>query len=457
MHFISKNIKALRLERGWTQQEMADLLFVTRQTVSNWENGKALPDVETLLQIAEKLNIDVNELVYGKRQPDERLKKDVVTSLIRLTVLYICQNILSIVNQKYLSPNFITSGMHLYYFTIDPLKLFFSGMLLIQLLKSCGVIKKCKGSKYLKIYKYIFMAVFALFSIAPFASYRIDFIILLFNLKIGQFANLDYFSSADYAIMLPQWITNIRDFLVTIALSGSKFYKPPYYLIFCAMGIVYEFAKPYRRESNLQNIYTARDAVQQIKNVIKNPDIHIKRLVYNCRKTFEFITTKSPFIRHSALALAVLYLLEILTGKHTTLFRKWIHMGITAPLTFFVAGIIIAIFFKRHITVYKTDGFRLRKLVLALSAGLLAVSLLVFIPEILRAATLLLDRAGIITVTGTYDITGWVLTPPLWFDRLHEAFTKINTSSKIWWWAVAGFICEATKPYHGKEKYNTAK
>jgi transcriptional regulator with XRE-family HTH domain len=76
MHIIAKNIKQLRQEKNWTQQEMADMLFVTRQTVSNWENGKALPDVETLLQIAEKLNIDVNDLVYGKNNSNEILKKD---------------------------------------------------------------------------------------------------------------------------------------------------------------------------------------------------------------------------------------------------------------------------------------------------------------------------------------------------------------------------------------------
>ena len=39
MHSIAKNIKMIRKEKGWTQQQMADFLFVTRQTVSNWENG----------------------------------------------------------------------------------------------------------------------------------------------------------------------------------------------------------------------------------------------------------------------------------------------------------------------------------------------------------------------------------------------------------------------------------
>ena len=39
MYDISKNLKKLRQQRNWTQQQMADVLFVTRQAVSNWETG----------------------------------------------------------------------------------------------------------------------------------------------------------------------------------------------------------------------------------------------------------------------------------------------------------------------------------------------------------------------------------------------------------------------------------
>ena len=55
MHDISKNLKKLRLQRNWTQQQMADMLFVTRQAVSNWETGKSMPDLAILENIAQKL------------------------------------------------------------------------------------------------------------------------------------------------------------------------------------------------------------------------------------------------------------------------------------------------------------------------------------------------------------------------------------------------------------------
>ena len=54
-----------------TQEELAAQLHVTRQAVSAWETGKALPDVETLERIAAALGTDVTEVIHGaKSAPD---------------------------------------------------------------------------------------------------------------------------------------------------------------------------------------------------------------------------------------------------------------------------------------------------------------------------------------------------------------------------------------------------
>ncbi len=45
---IGKNIKRLRERNHMTQEELAEKLFVTRQAISKWENGKTEPDIETL-------------------------------------------------------------------------------------------------------------------------------------------------------------------------------------------------------------------------------------------------------------------------------------------------------------------------------------------------------------------------------------------------------------------------
>ena len=62
---IGKNIRALRTRRKMTQDELAEKLYVSRQTVSNYETGKTRPDIDTLIKIAEIMDVDVNVLIYG--------------------------------------------------------------------------------------------------------------------------------------------------------------------------------------------------------------------------------------------------------------------------------------------------------------------------------------------------------------------------------------------------------
>ena len=62
---IGSNIKKLRVKQGLTQDELAQALFVTRQTVSNYETGRSNPDVDMLQRISEVLHTDINYLLYG--------------------------------------------------------------------------------------------------------------------------------------------------------------------------------------------------------------------------------------------------------------------------------------------------------------------------------------------------------------------------------------------------------
>ena len=65
MSNIGKTIKKIRAEKGMTQEQLAERLHVTRQAVSNWEQGKTQPDVETLSAMAEVFEMPVEELIYG--------------------------------------------------------------------------------------------------------------------------------------------------------------------------------------------------------------------------------------------------------------------------------------------------------------------------------------------------------------------------------------------------------
>lgn len=68
MSNIGKNISKFRKEQEMTQDQLAERLHVTRQAVSNWENGKTQPDVETLGQLAECLGVSVETMIYGKSE-----------------------------------------------------------------------------------------------------------------------------------------------------------------------------------------------------------------------------------------------------------------------------------------------------------------------------------------------------------------------------------------------------
>lgn len=65
---VGKNIKKVREEKGLTQEALAEKLNVTRQAVSNWENEKTQPDIDTLHNIADILEVDIERLIYGKER-----------------------------------------------------------------------------------------------------------------------------------------------------------------------------------------------------------------------------------------------------------------------------------------------------------------------------------------------------------------------------------------------------
>ena len=66
MKQIGKNIKKHRMEKGMTQDQLAEKLNVTRQAVSNWETGKTQPSIETLTALGSLFGISVEALIYGK-------------------------------------------------------------------------------------------------------------------------------------------------------------------------------------------------------------------------------------------------------------------------------------------------------------------------------------------------------------------------------------------------------
>ncbi len=60
---LGKNINALRKEKGFSQENLAEKVNVTRQTISNWELGETSPNPEQLILLSKALDKSIDELV----------------------------------------------------------------------------------------------------------------------------------------------------------------------------------------------------------------------------------------------------------------------------------------------------------------------------------------------------------------------------------------------------------
>ena len=90
---IGKRIAARRREKGLKQDDLAQLLEVSPQAVSKWENDQTCPDISLLPLLARTLGISVDELLSGKQEAQpvvklvpEQERKDIKDMMLRLMV-----------------------------------------------------------------------------------------------------------------------------------------------------------------------------------------------------------------------------------------------------------------------------------------------------------------------------------------------------------------------------------
>ena len=76
---ISKQIKKYRLDSKLSQEALAEKVFVTRQTISNWENGKNYPDINSLVLLSTLFGVSLDTLVKGdlEEMKEEIKAKDI--------------------------------------------------------------------------------------------------------------------------------------------------------------------------------------------------------------------------------------------------------------------------------------------------------------------------------------------------------------------------------------------
>ena len=79
---IGEQINNLRKQHGLSQDDFANLFNVSRQTISNWENGKSYPDLEMIIKVSDYFKISIDELLKNdvqtvKKIDNEKRQKEV--------------------------------------------------------------------------------------------------------------------------------------------------------------------------------------------------------------------------------------------------------------------------------------------------------------------------------------------------------------------------------------------
>ncbi len=79
---IGKFIATLRKEKDLTQEQLGEKLGVTNKTISRWENGNYMPDIEMLSLLAKEFDVSINELISGERLLLDDFKKAADNNLV---------------------------------------------------------------------------------------------------------------------------------------------------------------------------------------------------------------------------------------------------------------------------------------------------------------------------------------------------------------------------------------
>ena len=88
---IGDKLKNARLDKKLTQEEVAEKLFVSRQSISNWENNKTYPDIGNVIALSDLYQISLDELLKGSDNFMKHLEEstDIVESNKKLIFIIV--------------------------------------------------------------------------------------------------------------------------------------------------------------------------------------------------------------------------------------------------------------------------------------------------------------------------------------------------------------------------------
>ncbi|MDN7022332.1 helix-turn-helix transcriptional regulator [Lactiplantibacillus plantarum] len=75
-HDLAHQLKAARIDKGYSQNDIANILDITRQSVSKWERGLVYPDLDNLIRLSDIYNIPVDNLIRVNHKKQVVEQKD---------------------------------------------------------------------------------------------------------------------------------------------------------------------------------------------------------------------------------------------------------------------------------------------------------------------------------------------------------------------------------------------
>ena len=94
---VKEQIRAYRSSLGLSQEELAEAVYVTRQTVSNWETGKSYPDIQSLLRLSALYGVSLDQLIKGDAERmKEKINDDEIRAFNRLSNVFALMMVLSL-------------------------------------------------------------------------------------------------------------------------------------------------------------------------------------------------------------------------------------------------------------------------------------------------------------------------------------------------------------------------
>ena len=83
-------IAQLRREKGLTQEALGNRLGVTNKTISRWENGNYMPDIEMFQVLSEQFGVSINELLSGRRLNENAFRAEADRNIIDISKAPCC-------------------------------------------------------------------------------------------------------------------------------------------------------------------------------------------------------------------------------------------------------------------------------------------------------------------------------------------------------------------------------